>query len=193
MPYGDAEALAAAVDEDTAAVFLEPIAGRERRRRAAGRLPGGGARDHRPRAGALLVLDEIQTGIGRTGAWFAHQGEGVLPDVVTLAKGLGGGLPIGACVAFGPAAELLGPGSHGSTFGGNPVCAAAALAVLDTIEAEGLVAHAATVGGRLAAGIEGLEHPLVSYVRGRGLLLGVVLTAPAARSWRRRPASAACS
>ncbi len=179
VPYGDAAALAAAVDEDTAAVFLEPVQGEN-----GVVVPPAGylaaAREITSRAGALLVLDEIQTGIGRTGAWFAHQGEGVLPDVVTLAKGLGGGLPIGACVAFGPAAGLLGPGSHGSTFGGNPVCAAAALAVLDTIEAEGLVAHAATVGGRLAAGIEGLEHPLVSYVRGRGLLLGVVLTAPVA-------------
>ncbi|MEO6821794.1 MAG: aminotransferase class III-fold pyridoxal phosphate-dependent enzyme, partial [Candidatus Nanopelagicales bacterium] len=128
-------------------------------------------------AGALLVIDEVQTGIGRTGGWFAHQHDDVQPDVVTLAKGLGGGLPIGACVAFGNAAALLGPGSHGSTFGGNPVCAAAALAVLDTIESDNLIKHATAAGRALAAGIEALDHPLVSHVRGRGLMLGVVLRA----------------
>ena len=123
--------------------------------------------------GALLVLDEVQTGVGRTGSWFAHQAEGVAPDVVTLAKGLGGGLPIGACLAFGAAAELLGPGSHGSTFGGNPVSCAAALAVLDVIEREGLVSRARTVGERLSA--IAAQSAVVSHVRGRGLLLGAVL------------------
>jgi acetylornithine aminotransferase len=120
----------------------------------------------------------VQTGTGRTGHWFAHQAEGVEPDVVTLAKGLGGGLPLGACLAFGAAATLLGPGSHGSTFGGNPVCCAAALAVLDTIEADGLLDHAKRMGERLRRGIEALGHPLVEGVRGAGLLLGVTLTAP---------------
>jgi acetylornithine aminotransferase len=122
----------------------------------------------------------VQTGVGRTGYWYAFQSEGVEPDVVTLAKGLGGGLPIGACLAFGAAATLLGPGSHASTFGGNPVCCAAALAVLDTIEAEDLLDHVKRVGERLRAGVEALGHPLVTEVRGAGLLLGIVLTAPVA-------------
>jgi acetylornithine aminotransferase len=135
------------------------------------------AREITTRHGALLVLDEIQTGMGRTGHWFAHQADGVEPDVVTLAKGLGGGLPIGACLAFGAAADLLGPGSHGSTFGGNPVACAAALAVVRTIEEERLLDHVKAVGERLRRGIEGLGHPLVSRVRGAGLLLGIGLTA----------------
>ncbi|CAB4940894.1 unannotated protein [freshwater metagenome] len=126
------------------------------------------------------MLDEVQTGIGRTGTWFAHQSEGVTADVVTLAKGLGGGLPIGAMVALGGAAELFTPGSHGSTFGGNPVSCAAALAVLDTIEAEGLLERAGALGARLAT--ELAAHPQVSHVRGRGLMLGVVLTSPIAKS-----------
>ena len=120
VPYGDTAALAAAVGDDTAAVFLEPIMGE-----SGVVVPPEGylaaARDITTRHGALLVLDEVQTGIGRTGAFFAHQHDGITPDVVTLAKGLGGGLPIGACLAVGPAAELLTPGLHGSTFGGNPV------------------------------------------------------------------------
>ena len=176
VPYGDTAALTGAVDTDTAALFLEPVQGEY-----GVVVPPAGylsaARDITCAAGALLVIDEVQTGIGRTGGWFAHQHDDVQPDVVTLAKGLGGGMPIGACVAFGPAAALLGPGSHGSTFGGNPVCAAAALAVLDTIESDNLIKHAAAAGRALAAGIEALDHPLVSHVRGRGLMLGVVLRA----------------
>jgi acetylornithine/N-succinyldiaminopimelate aminotransferase len=127
-------------------------------------------------AGALLVLDEVQTGVGRTGHWFAHQAEGVEPDVVTLAKGLGGGLPIGACLAFGAAGDLFRPGSHGTTFGGNPVSCAAALAVIRTIAGEGLLDHVKRVGEQLRRGVEslGLE------VRGAGLLLGIVLRAPVA-------------
>jgi acetylornithine/N-succinyldiaminopimelate aminotransferase len=138
------------------------------------------ARQIATRHGALLVLDEVQTGVGRTGHWFAHQSEGVEPDVLTLAKGLGGGLPIGACVAFGEAADLLTPGSHGSTFGGNPISCAAALAVLGTIASEGLLDHVKRIGERLRHGIEALADPLVAQVRGAGLLLGIVLTAPAA-------------
>jgi acetylornithine/N-succinyldiaminopimelate aminotransferase len=124
--------------------------------------------------GALLVLDEVQTGVGRTGHWFAHQADGVEPDVITLAKGLGGGLPIGACIAFGPAAELFGPGSHGTTFGGNPVSCAAALAVIRTIANEGLLDNVKRVGEQIRRGVEalGLE------VRGAGLLLGIVFPAP---------------
>ncbi|MCP3757290.1 acetylornithine transaminase [Streptomyces sp. TBY4] len=180
VPYGDTEALRAAVTEHTAAVVLEPLQGE------AGVVPAPGgylraAREITRATGTLLVLDEVQTGIGRTGHWFAHQAQaGADPDVITLAKGLGGGLPIGATVAFGAAAELLTPGQHGSTFGGNPVACAAGLAVLETIEKEGLLGHATRVGERLRLGIEALEHPLVREVRGSGLLLGVVLAEPVA-------------
>jgi acetylornithine aminotransferase len=139
------------------------------------------AREITAKHGALLALDEVQTGIGRTGHWFAHQADGVEPDVITLAKGLGGGLPIGAMMAFGPAADLLGPGSHGSTFGGNPVSCAAALAVLGTISSEGLLDHVKRIGERLRRGIEALAHPLVAGVRGAGLLLAIELTAPRSR------------
>ncbi len=177
--YGDTAALAEAVTGDTAMVILEPIQGE-----AGVVVPPAGylaaARELTAAAGALLVLDEVQTGIGRTGHWFAHGPTGVEPDVITLAKGLGGGLPIGACLAFGHAATLLTPGSHGSTFGGNPVSCAAALAVLDTIAADGLLDHARLLGERLAAGIRGLRHPLVTDVRGAGLLLGIALAEPVA-------------
>jgi acetylornithine/N-succinyldiaminopimelate aminotransferase len=177
VPYGDVDALAAAVDDATAMVILEPIMGE-----AGVVLPPPGyltaAREITTRHGALLALDEVQTGMGRTGYWFAHQAEGVAPDLVTLAKGLGGGLPLGACLAFGAAATLLGPGSHGSTFGGNPVCCAAALAVIDTIERDDLLGHAKRIGERLRRGIEALGHPAVAEVRGAGLLLGVRLTGP---------------
>lgn len=180
VPYGSTEALAAAVDDATAAVFLEPIMGE-----SGVVVPPEGylaaARDITARHGALLVLDEVQTGMGRTGTFFAHQHDGITPDVVTLAKGLGGGLPIGACLAVGPAADLMTPGLHGSTFGGNPVCAAAALAVLRVLAEENLVRHAEVLGKSLRHGIEALAHPLVDHVRGRGLLCGVVLTAPRAK------------
>ncbi|MFJ3787493.1 acetylornithine transaminase [Kitasatospora sp. NPDC090091] len=178
VPFGDVEALRAAVTTETAAVFLEPIQGEN----GAIPLPDGylvAAREITRATGTLLVLDEIQTGIGRTGHWYAHQAfEGVDPDVVTLAKALGGGLPIGAVLAFGEAADLLTPGQHGTTFGGNPVVAAAALAVLDTIESEGLLEHTRKLGERLRKGIEAIGDPLVSHVRGAGLLLGIVLTEP---------------
>ncbi|MFK0211254.1 acetylornithine transaminase [Streptomyces sp. NPDC090298] len=180
VPYGDTEALRAAVTERTAAVVLEPVQGE------AGVVPAPegylrAAREITRDAGSLLVLDEVQTGIGRTGHWFAHQADrGVEPDVITLAKGLGGGLPIGATIAFGPAASLLTPGQHGSTFGGNPVACAAGLAVLETIEKEELLAHVTRVGERLRDGVTALRHPLVREVRGAGLLLGVVLAEPVA-------------
>jgi acetylornithine/N-succinyldiaminopimelate aminotransferase len=180
VPYGDANALAAAVDDDTAAVFLEPIMGE-----SGIVVPPDGylaaARDITSGHGALLVLDEVQTGMGRTGTFFAHQHDGITPDVVTLAKGLGGGLPIGACLAVGPAAQLLTPGLHGSTFGGNPICAAAALAVLRVLTGEDLVRRAGVLGKTLHQSIESLHHPLIDHVRGRGLLCGVVLTAPTAK------------
>ena len=177
IPFGDVDALDAAVTTDTAAVFLEPILGE------AGVIvaPEGylaQARRITAERGALLVLDEVQTGIGRTGAWFAHQPLGVVPDVITLAKGLGGGLPIGACIGIGEAAGLLEPGQHGTTFGGNPVACAAALAVLDTIATDGLLAHVDRLGKELAGGIEALEHPLVTDVSGAGLHIGVGLSEP---------------
>lgn len=179
VPYGDVEALRAAVTGDTAMVVLEPVQGEN-----GVVVPPAGyltaAREITRAAGALLVLDEIQTGIGRTGHWFEHLAQGVEPDVVTLAKGLGGGLPIGATLAFGPAAELLTPGQHGSTFGGNPVACAAALAVLETLEADGILGRVKRVGGLLSDGIAALGHPLVDHVRGTGLLLGIVLCEPLA-------------
>jgi acetylornithine aminotransferase len=179
VPYGDAAALRSAVGRQTAAVVLEPVLGE------GGVVPAPAgylevARQVTRDAGALLVLDEVQTGIGRTGAWFAHQTAGVEPDVLTLAKGLGGGLPVSACLAFGDAATLLQPGMHGTTFGGNPVSCAAALAVLDTIESDGLLQRAESLGKTLAEGITALGHPLVAGVRGAGLMLGVVLTEPVA-------------
>jgi len=179
VPYGDSAALRDAVGSDCAAVFLEPCQGE------AGVVPApeGYLRDARAacdEAGALLVVDEIQSGMGRTGAWYAHQREGIVPDVVTLAKGLGGGLPIGACIGIGDCGSALGKGDHGSTFAGNPIACAAALAVLDTIERDGLLANATEVGNRIAAGVEATGHPLVTGVRGTGLWRAITLTAPAA-------------
>ncbi|WP_217254720.1 acetylornithine transaminase [Streptomyces sp. AC602_WCS936] len=180
VPYGDAKALAAAVTEETALVIIEPIQGEN-----GVVVPPPGylkaARAITAATGALLVLDEVQTGIGRTGHWFEYQAhEGVLPDVVTLAKGLGGGLPLGATVAFGRAAELLQPGQHGTTFGGNPVACAAGLAVLDTVADEGLLDNVKRQSEKIRGGVEALGHPLVAHVRGAGLLLGIVLTEPLA-------------
>jgi acetylornithine aminotransferase len=179
VPYGDPAALRDAVGSDCAAVFLEPCQGE------AGVVPApeGYLRDARAacdEAGALLVVDEIQSGMGRTGAWYAHQREGIVPDVVTLAKGLGGGLPIGACIGIGDCGSALGKGDHGSTFAGNPVACAAALAVLDTIERDGLLGNATQVGDRIAAGVEATGHPLVTGVRGTGLWRAITLAAPAA-------------
>jgi acetylornithine aminotransferase len=172
VPYGDAEALAAAVDERTAAVVLEPTLGE------AGVVPPppgylASARAVCDATGALFVLDEVQGGIGRTGRWFAHEHDDVRPDVVTLAKGLGGGLPIGACLVTARAAGALGKGDHGSTFGGNPVSCAAALAVLDTISSTGLLAHVAEVGEAWRSDLRAVDGPLLTGVRGRGLWLAL--------------------
>jgi len=174
VPYGDTEALAAAVRPDTAAVILEPTLGE------GGVVPPpvgylAGARQICDERGALLVLDEVQGGIGRTGAWFAHQHDEVRPDVVTLAKGLGGGLPIGACLATGDAADALQKGDHGSTFGGNPVSCAAALAVLDVIERDNLLQHVRDLGARWQAALAAVTAPLIQSVRGRGLWLALVV------------------
>ncbi len=179
VPYGDAGALAAAVTDETAAVVLEPLQGE------AGVVAPpldylARAREITREHGALLWLDEIQTGVGRTGAWYAHQNPAVadrmdgVPDIVTVAKGLAGGFPVGACLATGEAADLLQPGNHGTTFGGNPVAAAAALAVLDTIEKDGLLDHAIQIGQRLRDGLAADDR--VTEVRGSGLLIGLDLT-----------------
>ncbi|WIM88841.1 acetylornithine transaminase [Candidatus Mycobacterium wuenschmannii] len=180
VPYGDVDALATAVGDDTAAVFLEPIMGE-----SGIVVPPDGylaaARDITARHGTLLVFDEVQTGMGRTGTFFAHQHDGITPDVVTMAKGLGGGLPIGACLAVGAAAQLLTPGLHGSTFGGNPICASAALAVLRVLADDDLVRRAGALGKTLRQNIESLRHPSIDHVRGRGLLMGIVLSTPTAK------------
>ena len=189
IPYGDTTALEAAVDHTVAAVLLEPIQGE------AGVIePSDGylraAREITTKHDALLWLDEVQTGIGRTGAWFAHEESGVVPDLVTLAKGLGGGIPIGACIALGDAATLLQPGNHGSTFGGNPVATAAAQAVISTIESEKLLDHVTTIGDQIRRGLEG--HPLVTSTTGRGAGCwsgGTALTVGSAAQvpWSRNP------
>jgi acetylornithine/N-succinyldiaminopimelate aminotransferase len=179
VPYGDAGALGEAVASDVAAVFLEPTLGES----GVVPPPAGylrAAREICDRSGALFVLDEVQSAIGRTGIWFAHQAEGVRPDILTLAKGLGGGLPIGACVGLGACGAGFAKGDHGSTFGGNPVACAAALAVLEVIERDGLLAHVSDVGARLAAGLAAVSHPLLASVRGTGLWLAFVLTAEVA-------------
>jgi acetylornithine/N-succinyldiaminopimelate aminotransferase len=174
VPYGDVAALESTVDDATAAVVLEPIQGEN-----GVVVPPEGylsaAREIATRNGALLVIDEVQTGIGRTGSWFAFQRAGIVPDVVTLAKGLGGGLPLGACIGIGAAGELLRPGQHGTTFGGNPVSCAAALAVLHTIASEGLLEHVDRLGKDIVTGIRHLNHPAVTAVRGAGLLIGIRL------------------
>jgi acetylornithine/N-succinyldiaminopimelate aminotransferase len=173
------EALEAAMDDRVAAVIVEPIQGEA----GVVELPEGylaAARSLTLAHGALLIVDEIQTGAGRTGAWFGFSHEGITPDAITLAKGIGGGFPIGALVTYGAASDLFTPGSHGSTFGGNPLATAVADAVLAEIEDAGLVENAARRGEELRETILGLESPLVSGVRGRGLLIGVALAEPVA-------------
>lgn len=181
VPYGDLEALKGAVDRRTAAVFLEPIQGE-----GGVIVPPDGylaaAREICDHHGALLVFDEVQTGIGRTGSWFAWQHDGVRPDIMTLAKGLAGGLPIGAVIGFGSAATMLTPGSHGSTFGGNPVSASAARAVLRVIEEEGLLERVAAVSSRIKQELPARTCGLVRQVRGQGLLLAAVLDGAPSRA-----------
>jgi acetylornithine/N-succinyldiaminopimelate aminotransferase len=175
------EALEAAMADDVAALVLEPIKGE------AGvlELPAGylkRARELCDEFGALLILDEIQTGIGRTGSWFFYQQEGILPDAVAIAKGIAGGLPLGAIVTFGAASELLTSGQHGSTYAGNPLVTAVANAVLTEIEDADLIGNAARRGAQLKDAIAGIGSELVNEVRGRGLLIGVGLSAPKAQA-----------
>jgi len=178
VPYGDVDAALEALDDATAAFFVEAIQGEG----GVVAPPAGylaAVRERAREVGALFIVDEVQTGIGRTGQWFASAD--LEPDVITLAKGLGGGLPIGACIAFDSSADLLGPGSHGSTFGGNPAVCAAALAVIDVIERDGVLARVREVSDRLIIGLLAEGAPLVTAVRGAGLLLGAELAEPRAR------------
>jgi len=180
IPLNDKAALRAAVSRDVAALFLEPIQGE------AGVVAADPAflrlaRELTTACGTLLIIDEVQTGVGRTGTWFAFQQAGITPDAITVAKGLGGGVPIGALVTFGPSVSgLLTAGQHGTTFGGNPLAAAVGLAVLDTIEADDLLAHVTSVGNHLVGSVAALGHPLIRGVRGAGLLRAVTLSADVA-------------
>jgi acetylornithine/N-succinyldiaminopimelate aminotransferase len=174
VEYGDPAGLRTAITERSAAVVLEPTLGE------GGVVPAPpgyltAAREACSAAGALLIVDEVQSGIGRTGHWFASIAEGVRPDVITLAKGLGGGMPIGACIGLGTAGMLFEPGAHGSTFGGNPVSCAAALAVRDTIADEHLLDSVKRVGEYLAHELSTVDNPLVREVRGSGLWRALVL------------------
>jgi predicted acetylornithine/succinylornithine family transaminase len=176
VAYNDPSAIAAAIDSNTCAVLLEPIEG-ESGVRPLGPGVLGEIRRVCDERGVLLILDEIQTGMGRTGDWWAHQRDGVTPDVMTVAKGLGGGVPIGALLA-GPRADVFTPGDHGSTFGGNPLACAAGTAVMRTIASDGLVEHAARIGDYLGESVMGLARGApIAGVRGRGLMLGVALQA----------------
>lgn len=174
------EALEASIDDTVAALIFEPIKGEA----GVVDLPDGfirRARELTSQHGALLIIDEIQTGIARTGTWFAYQKHDIVPDAVAMAKGLGGGVPIGALVTFGRASELYQAGHHGSTFGGNPLVTAAALAVLDEIERADLIGNSERRGKQLSDGIRTLGSPLVAEVRGQGLLIGIGLVDPIAK------------
>ena len=175
------QALEQAIGPDVAALIVEPIKGEA----GVFELPDGyleSARALTESVGALLILDEIQTGIGRTGTWFAFQKSGIKPDAVAVAKGLAGGFPIGALVTFGKASELFQPGGHGSTFGGNPLATSVAMAVLEEIEHSGLIENASLRGRQIREFLSTMDHPLISEVRGSGLLIGVGLTAPVAKA-----------
>ena len=177
VPYNDLDAIKAATGERTVAILLEPVMGE------IGIVPSApgylaGAREWCDANNLLLILDEVQTGLGRTGRWFAHQHHGITPDVMTLAKGLGGGVPIGACLAA-PRADVFEPGDHGSTFGGNPLACAAALAVLSVIERDGLIGHAAEMGDVLH---EALLDLGAKDVRGLGLMQAFELAEPRAKA-----------
>jgi len=183
LPYGDEKALKRGISRRTAMVIVEPIQGE------AGVItpPSGFLRKIRERTdevGALLAVDEVQTGMGRTGKWFAYQSEGITPDIITLAKGLGGGLPLGATIGLGKAGQLLQAGSHGSTFGGSPTSCAAALAAINVIKKEGLLGTVEALGEMLKT--EGRQIPGVKEVRGSGLLIGIELLKPDAKEIQRK-------
>jgi acetylornithine aminotransferase len=183
VPFGDIAAMRGAVSRKTAMIIVEPIQGEN----GVAVPPVGYLRELRSIADsvdALLVFDCVQTGMGRTGQWFGYEHEGIQPDVITLAKGIGGGLPLGAVIAMGPAAQLFQPGSHGSTFGGNPIATAAANAVIRVIKAHQLMPRAIRIGEYISQSISGI--PGVKAVRGQGLLLGVVLESDIAKQVNER-------
>ena len=179
VPYGDVDALRRTVTSKTAMVILEPIMGE-----AGVVVPPKGylkaAREICNETGALLVIDAVQTGMGRTGTWFGYEIEGITPDVITIAKGLGGGLPLGAMIALGRSSNLFKPGDHGSTFGGNPVACAAANATINVIKSKGLLKSNVVLGNLLKS--ELTKIPGISEVRGRGLLIGIVLKTVSAKA-----------
>jgi len=187
VAHDDPEALRAAIGPNTCGVLLEVVQG-EGGVRPLDPAMLAAARAACDEHDALLMFDEVQTGVGRTGAWFAFQGTGVVPDVITLAKALGNGLPIGACVARGVAAEVFAPGDHATTFGGNPVTAAGALAVLDAIVAEDVLVNVRAREAQIRMLCDGLVETtgLIREVRGAGLLLGIVLREPLAAEVERR-------
>jgi acetylornithine/N-succinyldiaminopimelate aminotransferase len=179
VPYGSVAAVEAVSDSNVVAVLVEPVQGE-----GGVRVPTddylSGLRRVCDERGWLLMLDEVQTGIGRTGKWFAFQHHGIMPDVMTLAKALGNGVPIGACLARGIAADMLTAGKHASTFGGNPLACSAALAVLKTIAENGLVQRAGELGERLLSGIRNklAGNSRVVDIRGKGLMIGIELDTP---------------
>ena len=179
VPFNDARAIEEATNDKTVAVMLEPVMGE------IGIIPAAPGylervREWCDRKNLLLILDEVQTGLGRTGRWFAHQHAGITPDVMTLAKGLGGGVPIGACLA-NPRADVFEPGDHGSTFGGNPLACSVAAAVLHVIERDGLVGHAAEMGEHLHASLQDLG---AKEVRGVGLMQAFQFDEPKAKPFQ---------
>ena len=178
VAFGDSSAMKRAITKKTAMVIVEPMMGE-----AGVIVPPSdylkNLRQYCDATGALLVFDCVQTGMGRTGDWFGYEYSGIKPDVITLAKGLGGGLPLGAMIALGSASKLFEPGDHGSTFGGNPVATAAALALIKTIEKEKLLAHVDEVGAFLLTELALI--PGVAEVRGAGLLIGLTLNKPVAK------------
>ena len=179
VPFGDLEALSKAMGKDVVSIIVEPVQGEN----GVVVPPTGFLRGVRALASefnALMIVDEVQSGIGRTGEWFVATAEGVVPDLMTLAKGLAGGLPLGAVIATGAARDAFRPGDHGTTFGGNPLSCAAGLAVIDTIESLGLLANARQMGAAICAGVAALGSPLIKEVRGPGLWIGIVLTDPIA-------------
>jgi acetylornithine aminotransferase len=179
VPFGDSSAMKRAITKKTAMVIVEPIMGE-----AGVIVPPSdylkNLRKYCDDNGALLVFDCVQTGMGRTGDWFGYEYSGIKPDVITLAKGLGGGLPLGAMIALGPASKLFAAGDHGSTFGGNPVATAAGLAVIGSIEKEKILNHVDEVGEFLLAELALI--PGVTEVRGAGLLIGLTLEKPVAKA-----------
>jgi acetylornithine/N-succinyldiaminopimelate aminotransferase len=182
VPFDDINALKAAITPEVSAVLLEPIQGE-----GGVKVPAAGylraVRELCDERAVLLILDEVQTGCGRTGRFFAFEHEGIRPDIVTLAKALGSGIPIGACLARAEVADVFQPGNHGSTFGGNPVSCAAALATLDVIEGEHLAQRAAERGAYLMRRLNTIrgKHPVIVEVRGKGLLIGIEFANPIAK------------